>query len=210
MKDHRKKQEVTNSPTPPPGTSENPSLFEVFGTLRKKELYGNLTIHLFLLIPVAVFLAFLGKVLDRNWGWEPVCPAPWNFIFAFLCFAIGGFVTWYSYCYLYLKGDGSPGAHLGHTKTIVRSGIYAWVRHPSNIGKLIGVIGLGILLQTPGFIFVIIPILFLYSTVTTLLIQEHFCIKNFGQDYIDYKKEVPMFIPKFSKIKKALTGRKGK
>jgi protein-S-isoprenylcysteine O-methyltransferase Ste14 len=148
--------------------------------------------------------------LDKNWEWGAIFPFPSNFIVAFFCFGIGGFIVWYSYGYLFIKGDGSPGSHLGHTQYLVKTGIYSWVRHPSNIGKLIGVIGLGILMQTPGFIFVIVPALFLYSLVTTLTIQEHFCIKNFGQEYLDYKKEVPMFIPKISRITKALTSRKDK
>jgi len=205
-----KNPKATNQNFPQSEPAKEPTVFEIFATLRRRELFANMAIHVFILIPVAVFLAYLGKIMDKNLGWQPVFQSPWNFILAFFCFGLGGYIVWYSYGYLFLKGDGSPGSHLGYTRTIVKTGIYSWVRHPSNIGKLIGVIGLGILMQTPSFIFLIIPVLFIYSLVTTILIQEHFCIKNFGQEYIDYKNEVPMLIPKLSKIFQALTGRKGK
>lgn len=177
-----------------------PGLIEVFSTLKKRELWGNLCVHLFILIPVAVLLAFLGRRLDLNWGWEPIPSQPWNFFVAAGCFALGGFITWYSYGYLYLMGGGSPGSHIAYTTRLVDTGIYSWIRHPSIIGKLIGVIGLGILMQTPGFMFVIIPFLLLYSLVTTILIQERFCIRNFGDEYIEYKKNVPMLIPSFKRL----------
>ena len=136
-----------------------PTVVEVFATLRRKELYGNLAVHLFILIPAAVLLAYFGRVLDRNWGWSPIAPFPWNVVVAALGFALGGYIVWYAYGYLYLKGGGSPGSHMGYTRRLVTTGIYSWVRHPSVVGKLIGVIGLGVLMQTPGFLLVIVPVL---------------------------------------------------
>lgn len=181
--------------------TREPNLREVISTLRHKDLYGNMAIHVFILIPVAVFLAFMSRILDRTWGWEPLVQSPWNLILALICFGVGGVIVWYSYGYLHLIGGGSPGSHMGYTQKIVMTGPYSLVRHPSNVGKLIGVIGLGILMKTTSFILIIIPILFTYSFVTTILIQEHFCIKNFGDQYRDYKREVPMFIPRWKSIR---------
>jgi len=91
----------------------------------------------------------------------------------------------------------------------VTTGIYSWIRHPSVVGKLVGIIGLGVLLRPPSFLFVIIPVLMLYSFVTNILIQERYCVKHFGEDYKRYKNEVPMFIPKISRIKRHFMDRKG-
>ncbi|MCZ7582440.1 MAG: hypothetical protein M5R36_03390 [Deltaproteobacteria bacterium] len=69
---------------------------------------------------------------------------------------------------------------MGYTKNLVTTGIYSWIRHPSVIGKLIGVIGLGVLLQTPGFLVAIVPMLLVYSYVTNVHVQERYCVRNFG------------------------------
>jgi hypothetical protein len=90
-----------------------PTLWEVAATLRKKELYGNLAVHVFILIPAAVVMAILGRTLDRNWGLPRLPGPPWNILGALVCFAVGGAIVWYAYGYLHLKGGGSPGSHMG-------------------------------------------------------------------------------------------------
>ncbi len=205
---------MTESPdkqnTPKPSEEKEPTLLEIFSTLRYKEQYGNLMVHVFILAPVATFLAWLGRRLDKQWGFEPLVGSPYSFIVAFALFAIGCFVVWYSYGYLYLMGHGSSGSHMGYTQKLVDTGIYSWIRHPSVVGKLIGVIGLSFLMQTPSFLFFIIPILLLYSIVTNIMIQERFCVENFGEDYKQYRKEVPMFIPKISRVLRFFSERKGR
>lgn len=184
------------------------TFWQVFSTLRYKEQYGNLAVHVFILIPVATFFTYLGQRLDRQWGLSPLPGPPFNIIAAFLLFALSGFIVWYSYGYIFIMGGGSAGSHMGHTKKLVDTDIYSWIRHPSVVGKLIGVIGLGILMRTPAFLIFIVPILLIYSIITNILIQERFCVQKFGDDYIRYKKTVPMLIPKISRILRYLRERK--
>lgn len=184
------------------------TLWQIFSTLQYKEQYGNLAVHVFILIPVATFFAYLGMRLDRQWGFEPLLGMPYNIIVASILFVMSGFIVWYSYGYLFIMGGGSAGSHMGHTKKFVDTDIYSWIRHPSVVGKLIGVIALGILMRTSAFLIFIVPILLVYSIITNILIQERFCIKKFGDDYIRYKKEVPMLIPKISRIRRYFSERK--
>jgi protein-S-isoprenylcysteine O-methyltransferase Ste14 len=184
-----------------------PTLWEVFSTLRYKELYGNLAVHVFILVPAATLLAWLAQRLDHDWGWSPTPGMPWNVLLCAACWALGGYIVWYSYGYLFIKGQGSPGSHMGYTKRLVDTGIYSWIRHPSVIGKLVGVIGLGFLMRSPAFLAIFIPILLLYSYVTNIVIQEKFCLKNFGDEYEAYKCEVPMFIPRWRRIRRFLGGK---
>ena len=187
---------------------EEPTLGQVFATLRRRELYGNLLTHLFVFIPAAVVIGLLARRLDRTWGWAPIAEPPINVVVALLCFGAGGFVVWYCYGYLYLKGRGSPGSHLGYTRKLVDTGIYSWIRHPSVLGKLIGVIGLAVLMRSPSFLVVFIPILLLYSYITNMAIQERYCLKNFGQQYETYRNKVPMLIPRWSRLMQHLARRK--
>jgi len=186
-----------------------PTVVEVFSTLRFKELYGNLAVHVFVLIPAATVMALLARRLDRDWGWEPTVGPPWNLLICAVCWIVGAYIIWYSYGYLFIKGEGSPGGHMGYTTRLVDTGIYSWVRHPSVIGKLIGVIGLGILMRTPAFLFVFIPVLLLYSLATNILIQERICLRNLGEDYERYRREVPMFVPRWRRFRRFLDERRG-
>lgn len=186
-----------------------PTLREVFATLRHKQLYGNMLVHVFVLIPAATVIGFLGRKLDQDWGWQPIVGYPWNVIICLVCFAVGGFIVWYSYGYLFLKGLGSPGSHMGYTQRLVDTGIYSWIRHPSIIGKLIGVIGLSFLMCSRSFLLVLIPFLFLYSFLTAIFIQERFCRKHFGEHWDRYVQEVPMYIPRWRRIRQHFEQRRG-
>lgn len=197
-----------DSGKPKAQTERKLTVREIFATLRKKELYGNMAMHVFVLIPITVFLGSLGWRLDANWGLSPTFGPPWNIVIALACFALGGYVVWSSYGYLYLKGEGSPGSHMGHTRKLVDTGIYSWVRHPSVIGKAIGVVGLGILMRSPAFLFFIFPILLVYSYVTNICIQEKYCRENFGEEYDRYRREVPMFVPRISRLRQYWQERK--
>jgi len=54
---------------------------------------------------------------------------------------------------------------------------------------------------------VIVPVLLLYSYLTNIYIQEHYCLRHFGRDYEDYKREVPMFIPRRQRLTRWLQER---
>ena len=185
-----------------------PTVVEVFSTMRYKELWGNLAVHVFILIPASFLLAFLARKLDHDWGWDPLVGQPWNLVICAICWVVGAYVIWYSYGYLFIKGMGSPGGHMGYTTVLVETGVYSWVRHPSVIGKLIGVIGLGFLMRSPAFLMVFIPLLFLYSYITNRRIQERVCLRSFGEEYERYRREVPMFIPRWRRVKRFIEERR--
>ncbi|MFW9820088.1 MAG: methyltransferase family protein [Candidatus Thorarchaeota archaeon] len=77
---------------------------------------------------------------------------------------------------------------------IITSGIYSYIRHPQYFGGVLSHIGITLILSS------------LYSLISTPLIvlinivlcwkEEKELIKEFGEDYIEYKKRVPMFFPK--------------
>lgn len=184
-----------------------PTVSEVFSTMRYKELWGNLAVHVFILIPASFGLTFLARKLDRDWGWPETVGLPWNVAICAVMWIVGAYIIWYSYGYLFIKGEGSPGGHMGYTTKLVETGIYSWVRHPSVIGKLVGVIGLGVLMRSPAFLAVFIPLLLVYSVVTNKVIQERVCLDNFGEEYERYRREVPMFIPRWRRFKRFLQER---
>jgi protein-S-isoprenylcysteine O-methyltransferase Ste14 len=87
-------------------------------------------------------------------------------------------------------------AETHRTETIVTTGIYLIVRHPQYLGGLLAHLGMVLLLSA------------LYSLLITPLIvivvyaisrkEEKELIKEFGKEYENYKKKVPMLIPRLS------------
>ncbi len=191
------------------GLEHAPSLRELAATLSKPKLWGNYLAHLLVFIPGAVFIGIMARRLDRIAGLEPLLDPPWSILVAAICFLAGATIVGFSYGYLYLMGLGSPGVHMGHTRRLVDTGIFSLVRHPSVLGKLIGVIGLAVLMRSASFLLVIIPLLFLYSYVTTRYIQDHYCRKNFGEEWEDYCRRVPMYIPRWGQVREWIANRRG-
>jgi protein-S-isoprenylcysteine O-methyltransferase Ste14 len=78
---------------------------------------------------------------------------------------------------------------------IATTGVYSIVRHPQYLGGLLAHIGFSFLLSA------------LYSLLSTPLIaaliylisrkEEDELTKEFGEEYVDYKKKVPMLLPKW-------------
>ena len=82
-----------------------------------------------------------------------------------------------------------------HNKTLITDGVYSYVRHPRYAAC--------VLLVYPAFAFLINSTLCLISTIAAYLIfrsaavlEERKLISVFGQDYRNYMKETPAFIPK--------------
>lgn len=88
-------------------------------------------------------------------------------------------------------------AETHRTEKIVATGVYSTVRHPQYLGGLLAHVGISFLLSawysllsTP---FIVALIYFISKK------EEEELIREFGKEYEDYRKNVPMFIPKLEK-----------
>jgi len=88
-------------------------------------------------------------------------------------------------------------AETHRAEKIVSTGLYSRLRHPQYFGGILAHIGISFLLSS---------LLALISTPIVILLnflvswkEEKELIKEFGKDYEDYKKKVPMLIPKLRK-----------
>lgn len=166
------------------------------GAIRRPEVYWNVPVHLLILIPTTCLLALLATRLDRVFGWPRFIAYPWNALLFAALFPAGIFIVWYTYGYLSIKGQGSPATHLGGTRRLVTTGPYRLCRHPSIIGKFLGVTALGLLVGSPLFFFVVIPLLTAYSLLTARFLQERLCHKLWGPAYEAYRRTTPLVFPR--------------
>ena len=180
-----------------------PTTTACFSAIRSPELYRNFAIHAFVMFPAAMVMCWLGTKLDAQVGWQIFGHRSWRYPIGGAAIALGGLWVWYVYGYLFIAGGGSPGTHVdGGPVRLVDTGPYATIRHPSVLGKLLGVIGLGVMWGSPAFLLIFVPILVVYAVVSNRLIQERFCHLRFGQEYATYCAAVPMLIPTVASLRR--------
>lgn len=174
-----------------------PRLSACLAAITAPELYRNFAIHLFVMLPAAIVMCWIATGVDTAVGLTPGWPPAVTWALGLALIGAGGAWVWYVYGYLYLSGGGSPGTHVdGGPTALVDTGPYTVIRHPSVLGKLAGVIGLGVIFQSPTFLLGFVPVLVVYSVVTNRYLQERFCDQRFGRRYQLYRERVPMLLPR--------------
>jgi len=68
-----------------------------------------------------------------------------------------------------------------------------------HLGWTVVLLGLAVLMQSFTLLVIFIPLFLLVHIVYLKLIEEKELEKKFGQAYIDYRKSVPMFIPRLTR-----------
>ncbi|MFO7797541.1 MAG: methyltransferase family protein [Promethearchaeati archaeon] len=78
---------------------------------------------------------------------------------------------------------------------VISEGIYSQIRHPQYLGAIIAHLAFSFLFA--GLLSILIsPLIFIYNYLISWK-EEKELIKEFGEEYLHYKRKVPMFIPKF-------------
>ncbi len=84
-------------------------------------------------------------------------------------------------------------------KKLVTDGLYGLVRHPQYTGLFIALFGEGVVHWPTLFSIGLLPvIIFIYYRLAKR--EEQKVTAEFGQEYLDYKKQVPMFIPRRAQL----------
>lgn len=107
---------------------------------------------------------------------------------------------------LFVLGKGGPtdGFNIAvspRTEHLVVAGPYKYSRNPMAFGALIAYLGLGIFFNSIGCMAIIILSFFLVGFYLKKT-EEKRLLKDFGTVYLEYKKRVPMLIPRPVKMNK--------
>lgn len=180
-----------------PALPRHPPLAACMAAIRHPALYKNFMVHIFVMLPAAMVMCWIGLRVDAALGLAPLLPPAPRVPLGLGLIGLGGLWVWYVYGFLFLAGGGSPGSHVdGGPTTMVDTGPYTAIRHPSVLGKLAGVTGLGLAFGSTTFLVAFVPILVVYSVITNRLLQERFCDQRFGERYARYRARVPMLVPR--------------
>jgi len=155
---------------------------------------------IFFFIFIASFV-FVSLELDHFLGFPNLLTMPLNMMMSTPFLAIGFLlVSWSVLHFLKVKGTPVP---FNPPPKLVTTGPYAYVRNPMLTGLFILLFGLGFLFSSVSLVFIFTPLFILLNILELKTVEEPELEKRFGEEYLEYKKRVPMFIPKFKiKIRK--------
>lgn len=153
-------------------------------------------VYIPVLFPLTFLIALVALWMDALLGFgEGFLPTTANLPIAAVSFVLGAILWLWTYEQLTRLGEGSPSPTAGRTQKLVIVGIYAHSRNPSLFGKLLGVLSVGFALNSFSFCFILVPTLLTISLIEKVWRQEPQLVEVFGEEYEQYRKDVPLFIP---------------
>lgn len=168
--------------------------------LARREILVLIPIYCLGLIPATALGAVMIARFERSIGLPSLadCLSYETRLHFFLaCLAIGGAIVGFTYTWLVLEGGGGPVPPFSvGTRYLVTSGPYAFMRHPSLWGKLIGVIGLGVYVGSILFLTVAVPLLLYWSLTSNTRRQDDGLEERFGDAYRAYRDTTPRMVPR--------------
>lgn len=148
---------------------------------------------LFFLTLVALFIVGSLQV-DKLFGLPKLLATPVNTILSVPILALGLFlVLWSNLHFIKVKGTPVP---FNPPPKLVTTGPYAHVRNPMLTGVFILFFGLGVLFRSFSLVLIFTPLFVLLNVLELKTVEESELEKRLGKEYLEYKKRVPMFIPR--------------
>jgi protein-S-isoprenylcysteine O-methyltransferase Ste14 len=90
------------------------------------------------------------------------------------------------------RATGSVGA-----PAVVMAGPYAYVRNPLYLGNILMYVGIGVISNALfPWLPLVAALVFIVQYRLIVALEEEFLEKEFGAGYLEYKKQVPRFIPR--------------
>lgn len=148
----------------------------------------------FFLIILPLLIYRLGGWLDRALGWPALISPPANVILGGLLTLVGLALALWTIYVQFTLGRGTPIPVMATQKLIVRPP-YSFCRNPMALGTIVGYLGLGVILGSPGAALVVILGAALLLTYIRRA-EEQEMIARFGDDYLAYRAQTPFIIPR--------------
>lgn len=140
-----------------------------------------------------VLLIGLSFAVDRFLSFPKSLFPCWSKAGGIALIALGLFIMVVSILY-FINAKGTP-VPLSPPPKLVVTGPYRFVRNPMMTGIFIQLFGLGIATGSPSLTFIFTPLFIVVNVWELKTIEEPELVKRLGAEYVEYKKQVPMFFP---------------
>jgi protein-S-isoprenylcysteine O-methyltransferase Ste14 len=142
---------------------------------------------------IALFI-FAALQVDKSLNFPKLLPTSLSIIVSTPVLAIGLFLMiWSILHFIRVKGTPVP---FNPPPKLVTTGPYAHVRNPMLTGVFVLLFGLGVLLRSISLVSIFTPLFILFNVWELKAVEERELERRLGKDYVEYKKGVPMFIPR--------------
>ena len=94
----------------------------------------------------------------------------------------------------FLKVKGMPGP-FNHPPRVVKTGPYRYARNPMLTGVFLFVFGTGFCINSVSLVFFFTPLYIVINVWELKEIEKPELMKRLGDEYIEYRRQTPMFIP---------------
>jgi protein-S-isoprenylcysteine O-methyltransferase Ste14 len=143
----------------------------------------------YLLLPV-----FAALYTDATLGLPSLLPRGLGMAIGLPLLAAGvALHAWSDVLFARAKGTGIP---FDPPRAVVTVGPYAWVRNPMLIAVFAGLLGVGFLLVSVSMVLVWTPVFVVLNAIELKLVEEPELDRRLGIRYSEYRRRVPMFIPR--------------
>ena len=148
---------------------------------------------LFLFGLIALFI-FAALQVDKCLEFPELLPTSLNVIVSVPILVLGlSLMIWSILQFIRVKGTPVP---FNPPPKLVTTGPYAYVRNPMLTGVFVLLFGLGVLLRSISLVCICTPVFILFNVWELKAVEERELEKRLGKDYVEYKKRVPMFVPR--------------
>ncbi len=154
-------------------------------------------------IGVTIFGAFTALFViaalwvDRLLNLPSLLPEGTRFPASIPVMAVGIAVTaWSGFHFLRVKGTPVP---FNPPPEVVTTGPYRYARNPMLTGVFLFLLGVGIAVDSLSLVLFFTPLFILINVWELKEIEEPELVKRFGDEYIEYQRRTPMFIPRLGR-----------
>jgi len=151
-----------------------------------------------------LLVVVVGLLLDRLGNLPTLFPGVTGVAVGVPLLGIGSVVS--GSCVLrFRKAAGTP-VPINPPTELVVEGAYRWMRNPMLAGVFTGLFGVGVLLHSVGTAVICTPAYIVIHVLVLKFVEEPGLERRFGTAYSEYKREVPMFWPRFRRGVKRRVG----
>jgi protein-S-isoprenylcysteine O-methyltransferase Ste14 len=163
------------------------------GTKKSRTLLTPIGVTIFGVF-TALFV-FAAIFVDRLLGLPRLLPEGARLPVSIPMIAVGLAVTaWSAFHFLKVKGTPVP---FNPPPKVVNTGPYRYARNPMLTGVFLFLLGVGFSINSASLVTFFTPLYVLINVWELKKIEEPELMKRLGDEYIEYRRQTPMFIPGF-------------